>query len=248
LFQVFAELEGGYLPELGGTVTMLTTPSLRSVSIIAGGAILTAEIMIPPKAAGLVIVPHGTGASRLTPKNRQIAKLLTDARFATLTCDLLTAEEDILADLTGAYRTDVGLLTDRLTEITDWVTRQAELHGLPIAYLAAGSAAAPAVMAAAQRPTVVRALAIRGARLDAALASFGWVHVPTLLFAGEHDRALQAHYAWCLGRIAARDRELVVVPRASASFDEPHTLDDMVEYTTHFFANHLGAVAVERAR
>jgi putative phosphoribosyl transferase len=221
-------------------MTMEMKWSARPVTITVGGAILSGELAVPPKPIGLVIVPHGSGSSRLTPRNRRIAQLLNDARLGTLTVDLLTPEEEVLGDLTGAYRTDAALLTDRITEITDWTTRQPKLRDLAIAYVAAGSAAPAAFMATAQRPNLVRALVVRGGRLDPAYTALGWDHAPTLLIAAEHDAALQAHYRMCLDWITSPDLLLVVVPRASAAFSEPHTLDDMMDYTVRFLVGHLG--------
>jgi putative phosphoribosyl transferase len=218
----------------------MLTHSTQAVRITMGGAILDADLDLPPKPLGVVILPHGSGTSRLTPRNRHIARRLNELRFASLTCDLLTTEESVAGDLTGAYRTDAGLLGERLTEFVDWIIRHPQLRSLPIVMFASGSAAPAAVMAAAQRPNLVSALAIRGARLDAAYTSLGWLRAPTLLIAAQKDVGLVSHYEAVLEWIAARDRELVVIPRASSTFQEPHTIDDAVEYAAHFFANHLG--------
>jgi predicted alpha/beta-hydrolase family hydrolase len=45
---------------------------------------LPADVTIPQHASGLVIFAHGSGSSRLSPRNRQVARALNLAGLATM--------------------------------------------------------------------------------------------------------------------------------------------------------------------
>ena len=54
---------------------------------------LPGELRAPPQARGVIVFAHGSGSSRLSPRNQAVAKSLSDAGFATLLFDLLTEPE-----------------------------------------------------------------------------------------------------------------------------------------------------------
>jgi len=54
---------------------------------------LQGSLGLPPSAEGIVIFAHGSGSSRLSPRNRFVADALGRAGLATLLLDLLTEEE-----------------------------------------------------------------------------------------------------------------------------------------------------------
>ena len=68
----------------------------RPVRIPADDSMLDADLVVPEQATGLVIFAHGSGSSRRSSRNRQVASHLQRNRFGTLLMDLLTPEE-------GAY-------------------------------------------------------------------------------------------------------------------------------------------------
>lgn len=49
---------------------------------------------LPEQAKGVVIFAHGSGSSRLSPRNTYVAGVLQQAGIGTLLFDLLTTEED----------------------------------------------------------------------------------------------------------------------------------------------------------
>jgi hypothetical protein len=61
----------------------------------------------------------------------------------------------------GVYLGVVALVARRLRTVTDWVLREPSLAGLPIGYFGASTGAAAALVAAAERPEVVRAVVSR---------------------------------------------------------------------------------------
>ena len=66
----------------------------RPVEIELPDAILPGDLSVPDRATGLVIFAHGSGSSRLSPRNRFVAERINEAGMATLLMDLLTAEEE----------------------------------------------------------------------------------------------------------------------------------------------------------
>ncbi len=66
----------------------------RQVIIPADRVKLSGILTIPKDARGLIIFAHGSGSSRLSPRNTFVAGVLQKAGMATLLFDLLTVKED----------------------------------------------------------------------------------------------------------------------------------------------------------
>ena len=115
------------------------------VVIDLGGVRLYGDLALPPGAHGLVIFAHGSGSSRLSPRNRMVARRLEDAGLATLLFDLLAGQEEGRRDLVF----DIPLLAGRLEAVTRWAQRSPSSRGLPIGYFGASTGAAAALRAAA---------------------------------------------------------------------------------------------------
>src|SRR5437660_707500 len=113
----------------------------RQVGIPAGGVVLDGDLGIPARASGVVLFAHGSGSSRLSPRNRFVAGVLEDAGPATLLIDLLTRDEEMLDQVTAHLRFDIELLAERLVAATDWLTQQHETARLPIGYFGASTGA-----------------------------------------------------------------------------------------------------------
>jgi len=183
---------------------------------------------------GIVVFAHGSGSSRLSPRNNFVASALGEAGLATLLFDLLTEAEAI--DRANVF--DTGLLADRLILAADWVLRRDGIRDLPLGYFGASTGAAAALIAAARAPGVCAAVVSRGGRPDLAGAALPRVRAPTLLIVGANDPDVLE-----LNREAARqlrcDNELAVVPHATHLFEEPGTLEAVVELARRWFLNHL---------
>jgi putative phosphoribosyl transferase len=124
-------------------------PRARSteVEIPCDDVRLAGTLVLPAAALGVVLFAHGSGSSRLSPRNRRVAEVLHEAGIGTLLFDLLSAAED----RDYATRFDIGLLTTRLAGATDWLAGQAVAASLPIGYFGASTGAAAALVAAAAR-------------------------------------------------------------------------------------------------
>ncbi|WP_372790291.1 phosphoribosyltransferase family protein [Paraconexibacter sp.] len=207
----------------------------RGLRLPVAGATLTADLTVPHAAHGLVVFAHGSGSSRLSPRNRAVAAGLNEAGFGTLLVDLLTEEE--AAERATVF--DVALLASRLGDVTRWARNDPATHGLAIAYFGASTGAAAALHAAADASDVVRAVVSRGGRPDLAGDHLARVRAPTLLIVGSRDRQVLE-----LNRDAAEHltcpNRLVEVDGATHLFEEPGTLERVGALAADWFATHLG--------
>lgn len=97
-----------------------------------------------------------------------MATELNEAGFATLLLDLLTPSEERRDASTGAVRFDVQLLAGRLVAATDWLGTRMDTADLGLGCFGASTGAAAALIAAANRQDIVRAVVSRGGRPDLA--------------------------------------------------------------------------------
>jgi dienelactone hydrolase len=136
----------------------------RPMSIPADGVVLQGDLTLPKGARGLVLFAHGSGSSRLSPRNRMVAGRLQDSGFGTLLFDLLTVREEALDTITRKLRFDIEFLAMRLIAATEWVASRPAARPLRLGYFGASTGAAAALVAAAWRPGLVSAVVSRGGR------------------------------------------------------------------------------------
>src|SRR6185503_6061432 len=110
------------------------------------GARLDADLRVPDAATGLVIFAHGSGSSRFSTRNRQVAEALDRARFATLLLDLLTKDEESIDLYSREFRFDIPRLGRRMIAATDWARDDARVRALRIGYFGASTGAAAALI------------------------------------------------------------------------------------------------------
>jgi len=205
----------------------------REVAIVTDDVSLPGRLAVPADAVGAVIFAHGSGSSRLSPRNARVAGLLEDARLATLLFDLLTpAEAD---DRHNVF--DVSLLADRLAAATRWLGADANAGTLPVGYFGASTGAAAALWAAADAPRI-RAVVSRGGRPDLARPKLSTVRAPTLLIVGSLDLpVLELNEE---ARLFMRCRcEVRLVPGATHLFEEPGTLEAAARLARDWFLLYL---------
>jgi putative phosphoribosyl transferase len=204
-----------------------------------GSVRLYGDLAVPPDAHGLVIFSHGSGSSRLSPRNRMVARRLEDAGLATLLFDLLAEHEEGRRDLVF----DIPLLAGRLDAVTSWARQSPSTRGLPIGYFGASTGAAAALRAAAALGDGVRAVVSRGGRPDMAADRLPEVRAATLLIVGSLDRDVLE-----LNRRAAEllrcPHRVEVVEGAGHLFEEPGTLEAVAGLAIHWFLAHLPATAL----
>lgn len=195
-------------------------------------------VCVPEGTRGIVVFAHGSGSSRLSPRNQDVASVLQQAGLATLLFDLLTAEEHAHDVLTAEYRFNIPLLARRLTGALDWLWKQPALASLSVGLFGASTGAAAALSAAAERPEEIRAVVSRGGRPDLARQALPLVKAPTLLIVGELDSEVIR-----LNRLAAErllcEHRIVIVPGATHLFEEPGTLDEAARLASDWFLPRL---------
>jgi putative phosphoribosyl transferase len=208
----------------------------KRVAIPSDGARLEGELAIPAGALGIVLFAHGSGSSRLSPRNQFVADTLQNAGVGTLLFDLLTENE--AADRENVF--DIEFLARRLGDATRWL-RAGPDRAYPLGYFGASTGAAAALIAASDDPAI-RAVVSRGGRPDLAMARLADVKAPTLLIVGGADYGVielnEAAY-----RALRCEKSLKIVPGATHLFDEPGTLEEVARIASEWFARHLRAAA-----
>jgi pimeloyl-ACP methyl ester carboxylesterase len=215
----------------------------RLIHIPAGpsGTIsLEGMLELPGNATGIVLFAHGSGSSRLSPRNNYVARVLREAGLGTLLIDLLTQDEDT----DYATRFDIPLLTRRLLAATRWLQSEPSTLSLAIGYFGASTGAAAALQAAAEEGGKIAAVVSRGGRPDlAGEEALNRVAAPTLLIVGGFDGVViglnqEAH------RALHCEKELIVIPGATHLFEEPGTLEQVAWHAANWFGKfmpHSGA-------
>jgi putative phosphoribosyl transferase len=191
---------------------------------------------LPATPIGVVLFAHGSGSSRFSPRNKQVAEALVEAGIATLLLDLLTPAED------AAYRTrfDIELLAGRLHAASNWLGTEPLTAPLPLGLFGASTGAAAALRVAADSGTGIAAVVSRGGRPDLAGTALAHVIAPTLLIVGGEDGVVVD-----LNREAYEalncEKALEIVPGATHLFEEPGALEQVAELACGWFVRHFGS-------
>jgi dienelactone hydrolase len=214
----------------------------RLVQVPAGTVTLDGNLTLPEYAQAIVLFAHGSGSSRHSPRNRYVARVLNEAKLATLLIDLLTLHEEVIDTRTAHLRFDIDLLAERLVNATDWLTQFPDTKHLPIGYFGASTGAAATLAAAAVRPDVVGAVVSRGGRPDLAGSALPRVRAPTLLIVGGDDGQVIELNRAALAQLCC-EKQLVIVPAATHLFEEPGALDEVARLARDWFQRYLIPVA-----
>jgi putative phosphoribosyl transferase len=194
---------------------------------------LAATLDIPDNAGGVIVFAHGSGSSRLSPRNVAVAEYLRETgRFGTLLFDLLTPREDSVYE----NRFDIELLTRRLVAACRWVHAQERSVGIPLGLFGASTGAAAALKASVAIPDLVTAVVSRGGRPDLAAGSLPLVSVPTLLIVGGADYQVIELNRKAQAMMPAGTARLEIVPGATHLFGERGALEQVARLTRDFFA------------
>jgi putative phosphoribosyl transferase len=207
-------------------------PESRGIVIPPIG--LAGILQIPTHAKALVVFAHGSGSSRLSPRNVAVARALNDRGIATLLFDLLSPAEE--ADRANVF--DIALLAERLADAVRWLDHEASVAGFPLGLFGASTGAAAALVAAAKLPRRVGAVVSRGGRPDLAGDSLAAVRAPTLLIVGGDDYGVIELNEQALARLRA-PKALEIVPGATHLFPEPGALEAVIEFAASWFTRYL---------
>jgi len=211
-----------------------TNVSSREVTITADDVRLPGFLDVSENDPGIVIFAHGSGSSRMSPRNRTVARALNQAGMATLLFDLLMSEEE--ADRANVF--DIPLLAERLELATEWVQAQPGLELLRIGYFGASTGAGAALMAASELSDAVQAVVSRGGRPDLAGRTLTLVRAPTLLIVGGADTQVLALNSQAYDALPGV-RRLSVVPNATHLFEEPGAMESVTRLAIEWFSKYL---------
>lgn len=216
--------------------TTSTAARHMAVEIPVGFHSLPGDLTIPDRPVGIVVFAHGSGSSRLSPRNQAVATALHEARLATLLFDLLTDSE--ARDRGNVF--NIPLLGERLVSAIDWLGTRPETRALPVGTFGASTGAAAALAAAALRADSVAAVVSRGGRPDLAAPWLADVKAPTLLIVGSLDEAVLGLNRSALAQLTC-PKQLALVRGATHLFEEPGTLVAVERLAREWFVRHLAA-------
>ncbi|MFL5289172.1 MAG: erythromycin esterase family protein [Rhodopila sp.] len=209
-------------------------PGLSERSVVIPPLDLPGDLRVPTSPRGIVLFAHGSGSGRLSPRNVAVAQALNERGFATLLMDLLMEAE--AHDRRNVF--DIRLLAERLLEAALWIEGEPDIGALPLGLFGASTGAGAALMAAAELKERVAAVVSRGGRPDLAADALPRVTAPTLLIVGGEDHHVTGLNRKALEQLAC-DKRMNIVPYAGHLFEEPGTLDAVIELAAKWFAAHL---------
>lgn len=205
----------------------------RSVKIQTEDVELEGELSIPNQPKAWILFAHGSGSSRLSPRNLKVSKKLNEAGFATLLFDLLNLDES--QDREKVF--DIELLSYRLFLATKWLKTLPEWKSLPIGYFGASTGAAAALQAAALFEPDIYSIVSRGGRPDLVLLQLDKVTCPVLLIVGGEDFPVIEMNRKAYEKLS--HAKLEIVPLASHLFEEPGALEKVIELSIRWFNHSL---------
>jgi dienelactone hydrolase len=218
----------------------------RSVRIRAHAHLLDGDLRVPAQARGLVLFAHGSGSSRLSPRNRFVADVLNEGGLATLLIDLLTPAEEQIDDVTAELRFDIAFLALRLMDVTRWIAQQDLMpRGSGLGLFGSSTGAAAALVAAAELGSLVAAVVSRGGRPDLAAEALPDVTAPTLLIVGSRDSEVLALNRHALAQLEC-PKHLEIIAGATHLFQEPGALTRVATLARDWFLEHLAAESMLR--
>ncbi len=208
--------------------------------IHTGSVRLASTLTVPPRARGIVVFAHGSGSSRMSPRNRFVAEVLQERGLATLLMDLLTEEEEELDRQSGHLRFDIPMLAARVEGAVSWLAEQADTAKLPVGVFGASTGAAAALTAAARMPDDIAAVVSRGGRPDLAEECLPEVRCPTLLIVGGRDYPVIEMNEDARRQMTAKTR-MEIVAGATHLFQEAGALESVADLAADWFTEHLTA-------
>lgn len=210
----------------------------RHVTVEISDAALAGDMATPSECRGIILFAHGSGSSRLSPRNRSVAEALNNQGFATLLLDLLTPDEERADESTRELRFDIALLTRRLSEVVDWLGATEEAAELPVGLFGASTGAAAALGTAVRRPDRVGAVVSRGGRVDLAPDGLAEIRAPVLMIAGSADEPI-VRISFQAQKELHVTNDVHLVPDATHLFEEPGALEQVAGEAITWFREYL---------
>lgn len=187
---------------------------------------LAALLVTPPgMVRGAVAIGLLGADCRHASRNRFMAAALARHGVAALLVELLQDEEETASP---RLREDMRLLASRVTGAARWLRSTLHLEPAALGLLGTGEAGAAALLAASGQADLAGTLICAAARLELTGDALLRTATPTLLLVGDGDRLSLR----CTSRafLCLRcEKRLDVIHGAGARFDEPGSLDRVME-------------------
>lgn len=219
-------------------ITLKSAVEECPVRIPIGDITMDGSLCVPTRAQAIVIFAHGSGSSRLSPRNHFVARELRLGGLGTLLFDLLTKDEEDVDEYSAELRFNIRLLASRLTGATEWIKHFAGAEDFKIGYFGASTGAAAALVAAAEKPDMVNAVVSRGGRPDLAADFLSKVKAPTLLIAGGEDKSVIDMNLYALRKLKV-EKKMEIIPGATHLFEEPGALEQVSQLARGWFVKYL---------
>lgn len=219
-----------------GAASDNVTTALERREVLIPPLELQGTLRIPANASSLIVFVHGSGSSRLSPRNTQVAEALNRAGFATLLFDLLKPREEDADNRAKVF--NIPLLAKRLLDTIRWIDRQPDLKPMSLGLFGASTGAAAALVAAAELGKRISAVVSRGGRPDLAAPLLTRVKSPTLLIVGGEDYGVIDLNELAFAALDS-PKDLEIIPGASHLFSEPGAMEQVIVLATRWFARHL---------
>ena len=216
--------------------SVLHARSAATRDVVVGSWGLPGFLCVPPDASALVVFAHGSGSSRFSTRNREVAQTLNRVGMATLLFDLLRPDEE--AERGRAKVFDIGFLAGRLADAVAWADASLGGETMSIGLFGASTGAAAALVTAAQLGDRISAVVSRGGRPDLAGAALQKVRAPTLLIVGGDDHGVIELNRSALARLKGL-ASLEIIPGATHLFAEPGTMEQVTALATAWFERYL---------
>lgn len=204
----------------------------KEVDVGTFSVFLPGILALPKGARSFVVFAHGSGSSRFSPRNAQVAGVLHQAGIGTLLFDLLTSREDEDPDM----RFDIDLLAERLIGAVDWLRERKRPEEFELAFFGASTGAAAALQASVRIPEL-KSVVSRGGRPDLAWDYLDRVTAPTLLIVGGRDEEVLELNRRALAKLSLGrgQKDLLVVPGATHLFEEEGAMEQVAAAARDWF-------------
>jgi putative phosphoribosyl transferase len=212
----------------------------RLFHITAQEVILSGILNIPEGAHGIVLLTHDIEGVAKQPHEYAIAlaqSFYTNG-LATLLVDLFASEEQQVDKETGFFRMNTSIMEQRITGIAEWIREQPETANLSIGYFGTGVSGAAALIAAAERPDIVRAVVSAAGRLDMAQEYLSRILAPTMLIVAQNDTATVRRHQDTLGQLTV-DKQFEQIPGVSSLFEDTRALNEVARLAGQWFTRWL---------
>lgn len=238
-----------HFPGAGLSMNIVTETQelFSSIRIKVGTASIEADLILPAEPIGIVLMAHGTGSSRLSPRNRFVASVLRERGLGTLLLDIETADEARVRLESGIVVIDVAGMAQRILQAAEWFRERFASLNLAMGFIGSGTGGAAVLAAAAEVPERVQAVVSRGGRVELVSDLFHRVAAPTLLIVGAKDSVVVENNWKAVDLIASPKKQLEIIPGAQHLFTEPGALAAVAMHAAGWFSRYLVPSGVEMA-